>query len=75
MMMHRESFIIDVPQWHYEPTADGHGRKTIHDPPTQQRVWVEIDTEAIAKVYGPRACKNNRRQSRQLHGLVALKCN
>jgi len=73
--MHRESFIIDVPQWHYEPTNDGHGQKTVHDPPTKQRVWVEIDVEAIAKVYGPTACRSKARRSRQLRGHVVLKCN
>lgn len=73
--MHRESFVIDVPQWHYEQTADGHGRRLVNDPPTRQRVWVEVDLAAIALEYGPRACRSKSKRSRQLRGHVMLKCN
>jgi len=72
--MHREYCTISVPQSHYEPTQDGCGQRLVHDEPTQERVVVEIDIEAIAREYGPRACRSKSRRSRQLRGLVVLKC-
>ena len=69
--MNKSKHTIAVPHTRREPTSGG-GSIWVEDPATQEMVLVEIDAEGIAREYGPRACLNKSRKSRQLNGLVKI---
>lgn len=70
--MYQERITVTVKHQHREPTADGKGWQLVNDPPTQERVLLEIDIAAIAKKYGPQAHYNKSRKTRYLGGLVVI---
>ena len=66
-------FTVTVKHGHNEPTNNGRGTRWVDDPPTQERVRVSVDFDAIAQLYGQRACQSKGRKTKQLHGLVIVR--
>jgi hypothetical protein len=48
------------------------GREWLTIPATAQEVRVDVDFDRLALDYGPRACRNKGRRTRQLFGLVVV---